>query len=371
MLEHARLCASGSAALHIVFDDASSQPIHPLWLRERCDDSREIDALTGQRLYNPSELDPEIGIASITQPEPGAFTIRFTDDRVGHFSEAGILAELPKAEDAGLPAPAAWCAGDAAPAAFDWRGCDEPATEQAVLESLLIHGYAILHHVPTTHGAVLEVARRFGFPRDTNFGLMFDVRSVPAASDLAYTALKLDPHTDNPYRMPVPGIQLLHCLVNETPGGLSTLVDGLAVAQAIQAESPAAFASLASTRVRFRYEDATTDLVSAAPLIECDGAGRFIAINYSPRLDFVPLLPPDDLAVFFSARRRLDRMLRSPEFERRFRLADGELMMFDNRRLLHGRTAFDPQDGLRHLQGCYIDLDAPRSRARVLRRRRP
>jgi len=42
--------------------------------------------------------------------------------------------------------------------------------------------------------------------------------------------------------------------------------------------------------------------------------------------------------------------------------------MFDNRRLLHGRTGFDPAEGIRHLQGCYIDIDAPRSWYRVLRR---
>jgi gamma-butyrobetaine dioxygenase len=37
--------------------------------------------------------------------------------------------------------------------------------------------------------------------------------------------------------------------------------------------------------------------------------------------------------------------------------------------VLHGRTGYDPSTGNRHLQGCYIDLDAPRSHYRVLRRR--
>jgi gamma-butyrobetaine dioxygenase len=90
-------------------------------------------------------------------------------------------------------------------------------------------------------------------------------------------------------------------------------------------------------------------------------------IRFSPRLDFVPLLPPDELSAFYRARRLLDRMLKSAEFEVRFRLDDGDLVMFDNRRLLHGRTGFDPGEGARHLQGCYIDLDGPRSLYRVLR----
>ena len=78
---------------------------------------------------------------------------------------------------------------------------------------------------------------------------------------------------------------------------------------------------------------------------------------------------PAELDAYYRARRSFDRLLRSPEFEVRFRLAPGELLMMDNRRLLHGRTGFDPGEGARHLQGCYIDIDGPRSLYRVLRRR--
>ena len=74
--------------------------------------------------------------------------------------------------------------------------------------------------VPVRPGALFNVGGTFGFTRETNFGALFDVRSTAEASDLAYTSLPLDPHTDNPYRDPVPGVQLLHCLVNETSGGL-------------------------------------------------------------------------------------------------------------------------------------------------------
>jgi gamma-butyrobetaine dioxygenase len=43
--------------------------------------------------------------------------------------------------------------------------------------------------------------------------------------------------------------------------------------------------------------------------------------------------------------------------------------MMQNDRALHGRTAFDPNLGRRHLQGCYIDRDGIESRRRVLKRR--
>ena len=42
------------------------------------------------------------------------------------------------------------------------------------------------------------------------------------------------------------------------------------------------------------------------------------------------------------------------------------LVMFDNHRLLHGRTMYDPSTGNRHLQGCYIEHDATEGKLRRL-----
>ena len=58
-----------------------------------------------------------------------------------------------------------------------------------------------------------------------------------------------------------------------------------------------------------------------------------------------------------------------PDGELIFRLEPGDCVVMQNDRALHGRTAFDPSRGRRHLQGCYVDKDGMDSRARVLRRR--
>jgi gamma-butyrobetaine dioxygenase len=52
------------------------------------------------------------------------------------------------------------------------------------------------------------------------------------------------------------------------------------------------------------------------------------------------------------------------------RFEAGDLVGFDNRRILHGRDAYDPGIGRRVLRGCYIDRDDVLSRLRVLRRNR-
>jgi gamma-butyrobetaine dioxygenase len=348
-------------------DDGSRLALHPLWLRERATDTGSTDPLTGQRLYDPSDLATDVRVREVRERSPGHWEIHFTDGALASLTTAQLLAELP-GPDAGLPARRPWAADLASLPRVAWHPAPTDAALREITTLFLSRGFVIFSGVPRQSGAVLEVARTFGLPRDTNFGLMFDVRSQPQATDLAYTSLKLDPHTDNPYRDPVPGIQLLHCLVNESTGGLSTLVDGHAVVLHLRDVDPDALRILATTPVRFLYRDATTELSHQAPLIELDPSGELVTTRFSPRLDFVPLLPPEVLTAFYAARRTLDRLLRSTHFELRFLLQDGDLVMFDNRRLLHGRTAFDPQQGVRHLQGCYIDMDGVHSMHRVLHR---
>ena len=212
---------------------------------------------------------------------------------------------------------------------------------------------------------MLGIAETFGHVRETNFGRMFEVYSQPDGNDLAYRTIALAPHTDNPYREPVPGIQLLQCLANETSGGLSTLVDGLAVTDALRDEDPQGYDLLARTPVGYRFVDETTEHFSRRTMIGLGPDGAFDGIHYSPRLDETPLLAPSAMRAFHKARRRLGELLSDPAFELRFQLAAGELMMFDNIRVLHGRTGFDPNEGHRQLQGCYIDRDGPRSHYRV------
>jgi gamma-butyrobetaine dioxygenase len=349
--------------------DGASHPIHPLWLRERCKDAASMDLHTQQRLQDPSDFDLELKIVALSQPAAGVFRVRFSDGHEASFSAGEILAEACLADNShDCPAPQLWDGSLTQFPRARWRADPSPAELTSWLESFLTFGFVIFEGVPTQPGTVLQVGAMFGFTRETNFGALFNVRSTPNATDLAYTSMSLDPHTDNPYRAPVPGIQLLHCLANETTGGLSTLVDGFAVAQALREEHPQAFEVLAHTPVRFKYIDADTELTASAVPIELDVTGGLKAIQFSPRLDFVPLFPPERLDIYYRARRLFDQRLRAPDFEIRFLLRTGDLVMFDNCRLLHGRTGFNPAEGLRHLQGCYIDIDGPRSRYRVLRR---
>lgn len=339
-----------------------------LWLRERCQDPDHVDAHTRQRLFNPHELPEDLALTAVETGDDNRIWLSFSDGYRGCYDLDGLADELDPRDH--VPGPRPWDGGfDRGEVSFDWRGLSEDARLHAALGAFLERGFLILRNVPTDRERILEVAQTFGHTRETNFGRYFEVYSRPAGNDLAYASVALGPHTDNPYREPVPGIQILHCLVNETSGGLSTLADSLAVGRTLAAEDPEGFELLATIPVRFRFIDADGELVERRPIIRRDASGEMTGLHYSPRLDYLPLLADGELRRFHRLRQRLGALLTDPRFELRFPLHAGELLLFDNNRIVHGRTAFDTNEGRRHLQGCYIDIDEPRSRYRTLSRR--
>jgi len=352
----------------VAITSAGERELPALWLRERCQDDAHFDAQSHQRLFDPHVLPDDIRLDSVEAGNDNDARLTFSDGYRGHYDLDVLAAEFDPAD--GIPAPIPWDSGiDRVRVSYAWPGLDDERAFRDALEAFLAFGFLVLRDVPTDPEHILTVARTFGHPRSTNFGLYFEVYSRAVSNDLAYRSVPLGPHTDNPYRDPVPGIQILHCLVNENPAGLSTLTDSLAVGEALRAEDREAFNLLVDTPVRFRFFDNEAEFIERRPIIRLNATGEMTGLHYSPRLDYLPLLGTAELAVFQRARRRLGELLADSRFQIRFSLHTGELLMFDNSRIVHGRTGFDPREGRRHLQGCYIDIDEPRSRYRMLTRR--
>ena len=235
------------------------------------------------------------------------------------------------------------------------------------LRQLERFGISFVRGAPTAPGTVVGLAERIAFLRNSNFGLLWDVASKPDPDSLAYTAHALGPHIDLVSREMLPGIQLLHCLVFDAEGGDSVLVDGFACAAELAADDPAAYERLTTTPVQFRYRDgAGTDVSARVPLVRLDVDGSVREVRYSNAL-LAPLdVPADDMLPTYRALRAFGRILVSGRHELRLRLQPGDVMCFDNYRILHGRAEFDPNSGPRHLQGCYVDRDDFLSRLRTL-----
>jgi Probable taurine catabolism dioxygenase len=238
-----------------------------------------------------------------------------------------------------------------------------------LLVSFYKYGFVVIKNIPVSKNYIVEFANSIGSVRRTNFGEYFDVKSKPDPNDLAYTSLALAPHTDNPYRNPVPCIQLLHCIESKVSGGLSTLVDGYTVTEDLKIKYPEFYKILTEVKVRFKFIDKEVILENISPLIELNENKSFKQVKFSPRLDYVPILDKDKLDLYYQARKKLSEMYNSEHYRIEFKLEPKDLMMMDNHRLLHGRTAYETKEGERFLQGCYIDYDSTEGKLRHLKRK--
>ncbi|MEU2392601.1 TauD/TfdA family dioxygenase [Streptomyces sp. NPDC007369] len=244
----------------------------------------------------------------------------------------------------------------------------EPTVTAAALDSVMGLGFVLLRGVPVRDRQVLDVARTFGFVRETNYGELFEVRVEADPDNLAFTGARTTPHTDNPYRDPVPTLQLLPCLANAAQGGDSGLVDGFHAAALLRAGDPEAYEVLTRVPVPFAFSDGRTELRAHRRLIDTDPAGRIREIRFNNRSIGTLQQPAGVLDAFHAAYRRFGELLLRSELQLEFRLSPGDCPVFANTRLLHARTAF-AESGDRHLQGAYADIDGLASTLAVLRRK--
>jgi alpha-ketoglutarate-dependent taurine dioxygenase len=359
--------------LGIEWADGSSSEFASLWLRDNLREDR--DPHSGQRLVDIADLpeDPRIRSAAANN---GAINVEWEGDpKCGSFA-ANWLRQYAAGSTArpAQSSPKRWLQAARLDAArdFAWEAFSAVKSNEPLrgrwLSRLLEDGIAFLSGVPSTETAILEASSLAGRVSETNYGLVFDVRSVAQPENLAYSDLGLGLHTDNPYREPVPGFQVLHALIASPDGGESLFGDGFAIAEQLREAAPAAFDRLAHTPVPFLYRSKDAELYAERPLIQLSCAGDVSAVHYNSR-SIAPLrLGARDARAFYSAYRQFAALLRNPEFHLKFRLRDGDLVVFDNQRTLHGRTAFSSARHARHFRGCYLTRDSVYSEAALLRR---
>jgi len=350
-------------------NQGSKKEIHPFWLRERVDGDNFIGKATQQRLFDPTRLQKNIQINYLNLSNDyleitfndGVHTKLVIQDILKEFSNINVVKHIKKIK---------WDSSFKNFCNFEFK--DNFFEEKEMYNALISfyqYGFVIFKKVPIKSNFIVNFANSIGSIRRTNFGEFFNVKSKPNPNDLAYTSLPLAPHTDNPYRNPVPCIQMLHCIENGVSGGLSTLVDGFTVTEKLKKEFYDYFKILTQIKVRFQFIDQSVVLEDWAEMIQLDEHGEFKQVRFSPRLDFVPLMDKEKLELYYSARKKISEIYNSDNYKIEFKLQPGDLLMMDNHRLLHGRTTYDANEGNRFLQGCYIDYDSTEGKLKHLKRK--
>jgi gamma-butyrobetaine dioxygenase len=359
------------SALILKWAEEGRVELASIWLRDNL--RQDLDAGNGQRLTDVADLpvEPRIRHAAV---QGTAIRIEWEGEEAGASFEIDWLAAQAAAiaGERALPQPRLWLEGSRLDAARDFAWArlaaarEDMGLQASWLHRLVTDGLAFLAEVPTEPGALLATMPLVGQVAATNYGLLFDVRAVPQPENLAYSDRGLGLHTDNPYREPVPGFQALHVLIAAPDGGESLFADGFALAAELRQQDPAAFEVLTTTPVPFTYRSRNALLRAERPLIQLSGRGEVVAVHYNSR-SIQPLpFAAETAERYYRAYRRFAMLLREPRFMMRFSMGAGDLVVFDNQRILHGRTGFASARHPRHLQGCYLTRDSVFSRAALL-----
>jgi [2-(trimethylamino)ethyl]phosphonate dioxygenase len=377
-LKSVQVLGNGNAA-RLQWDDGLEARFHAVWLRDVALDPQTHSPGNGQRLITLLEMPRDLSIVQGSIREDGGLSVILAPENKELIFPADWLRERiydrKKAEECGWLAPFIETWDNGLTANMPVASWPEVESDPVALGDWLFmvrrYGFAILTDIPTASGELCRVAERFGYVRHTNYGRWFEVRSEVNPSNLAFTNAGLQPHTDNPYRDPVPTLQLLSCLENSVQGGESIVVDGFRAAQRLRATSAGAFDLLSGYCARFEFAGQENVLLrSKRPMIELAPDGELIGIRFNNRsaAPFVDI-PYDEMEEFYTAYRRFAEIIEEPSMSVKFKLAPGELFIVDNTRVMHARTRFSGS-GTRWLQGCYADKDGLLSTLAVIEKTR-
>jgi gamma-butyrobetaine dioxygenase len=347
--------------------DGSRLRYHATWLRDNANDPKTRDKNNGQRLISVSDIPVNSYVKSASLDKKGKnITLNFLPkkkqirfsaswleknvyDKKQNNSKVWIHPDLKtwsKATLKRVPIISYKSAKSDKKLLLKW------------LKSLHSYGFAKMSECEKKSGTVIKIAKLFGYIRETNYGKWFDVKSKLNAVNLAYTNLGLQAHTDNPYRNPVPTMQILHCLKSSTRGGDSKVIDGFKAALRLKKENKNYFNLLSKYCSRFEFKGKkNVHLKSRFPMIELSPDNELRAVHFNNR-SIAPItdVPYNDMPDYYKAYRKFSSIIDDPDMAITFKLIPGECFILDNTRVLHARTAYSGT-GSRWLQGCYADKD--------------
>lgn len=246
------------------------------------------------------------------------------------------------------------------------------------LSEIKVLGISLVKNVPVMTHQIHKLAERIGYITPSTFGTHSDVIAVQDGDMLGFSNGYLQPHTDFSYYVSPPGVGLFHCIKNtSTEGGESLLIDSFRAAMELKSNDPEAF-HLLTTHEFEHVAIATNKKVTKNafyhharhPLIKLDALGQLKRVTFN-EIYHASLfrVPVDDVAPMFAAIKTFNNLLLRDDSVFKYKLNAGDILSFNNHRMLHGRNAYTVDKGLveRHLQTAFVDWDCVLSKMRLLK----
>ena len=353
-----------SSYLKVLWSDGEESKFNYMWLRDNCSTAHDKDSR--HRMFNILDVSPEINPKNFNVNKDGNLEIEWSEDNHKSLYESKWLRDncytLKNNKKYMSPYELWDCSLEKNLETVIISHKEIMETDKGLIKWLeLLHhkGIAIIKDAPTSEKSALPVLNKISHTRETFFKTPFEVINIPKPNNSAYTAHALRNHMDLPWFENPPGYQFLHCLINSAKGGDSSAVDAFAVADYLRKNEKDVFDILVNTPLKFRDKDYTQEAIRSVygTAISLTKDGDYNDVRYSiATLDILDC-HPDLMEKVYRAHHRFGNLLHDKKFQINFRLQPGDIFCFNNRRLLHGRTEFDPNSGNRHLQGYYMDRD--------------
>lgn len=364
--------ASDNNYISLEFEHHTISKLSPLIFRDACLCAHCVSESSGQKKFATCDIDEKPQLESSKVLEDGSLELVWAHDFMSGDSHTSIY-PLPFLQrlfvhqllpELYTPERYVW------DRAFFEENMETRAVNydawmaggEAFVKSLLDlcqWGLVIVKGVPECKEAVEDIASKIGGLQSTFYGKTWDVISKPNAENVAYTNEFLCLHQDLMYHTDIPHVQLLHCIKNDCQGGDSLFSDGFRAAVEVQHRHPVAYKMLTNRRVNYQYSR-NGHFYRQPRLVIKKATGDKprlpTAIHWSPPFQgpFAPSASPDRIRTWHKGAKAFKTSLEAPENMLQYRLQPGDCVLFDNWRILHGRTRFDTASGLRHLHGGYL-----------------
>ena len=367
--------SANGASLDILWNDGEKSNFNYLWLRDNCPTAHDKDSR--HRMFNILDVSTNINAKDFKINDDGKLVIQWSEGNHTSYYDPNWLRKncyTLKNKKKYISPYKLWNSSlQNDLSAISVEHDEIISSDQGLikwLEILHFKGIAIVKNTPVNKESAFPALNRISHTRETFFKTPFEVVNIPKPNNSAYSAHALKNHMDLPWFETPPGYQFLHCLTNSATGGDSSAVDGFAVADYLRKNEKEIFETLINVPLKFRDKDYTQESIRGfhAPAISLTKDSDYNDIRFSVATMDALDCHPDIMEKVYKAHHKFGNLLHDNKFQIKFRLNPGDIFSFNNRRVLHGRTAFDPNSGHRHLQGYYIDRDEILGRLNYLKK---
>lgn len=358
--------------VEILWSDGTRATYHRLLLAENATDPDTLHPLSRETLKSPLDFPVDLKATATTIAPSGALEVAWSDGVVrGAFHPGWLYANGWSDKAAEGARPILWRAADlpTPPTVSGPEALEDDRLLHAFLCNLRDHGVARLEGLPQQDGLLTTIVERIGTIRETNFGRTYTLAIQDDPTSNAYTPVALPQHMDLCTRECPPGLQFLYCRANDTSGGDGLYCDGYRIVEDIRAADPETWEAMTTIPWTYNNRAKGSAYKASGPMVDLDQAGEIAALRYETwlRAPLVADLETQERA--YMAYRRFAERAQSDDYLMRVRYKPGDLFAFDNRRVLHGRSAYDAAGGARFIEGVYADRDDLFSAIRVLERK--